>query len=388
MASASKKIKSVKNLKPPEAETASSSAASSKSSSKNSAQTASRLEWIDVFRGLAIVAVALIHTCGSFLSLRFPPDTLWYALAGLKNLLQFAVPAFLMLSSLVLTRSLLRDASLGKYFRNRVQSVLWPTIVWTLLCIPYAHWLRPEFTWAQTARRVWEGTSQYHLYFLRVLLQLCLLLPFLLPLMRRRPPLWKLLPITVLLTLTVFFANRYYLFTRYPASWLFWYIPSIALGIWLAGQSERWLSIARRGLFFAALITALGGWYYLSYAMADAAGVDVRSTAYPISQWVYVSGASVLLFCLAVLWSEKPKKFLLVPLWRLLGRYSLQIYLLHPVVLAIMSKEVEKHFISGFISAKLLVFLFVIRLIACIFVPLLLARILEKLRLSSLFFGR
>ncbi|HEY0074390.1 MAG TPA: acyltransferase [Abditibacteriaceae bacterium] len=353
-----------------------------------SAKTASRLEWIDVFRGLAIVAVALIHTCGSFLSLRFPPDTLWYALSGLKNLLQFAVPAFLMLSSLVLTRSLLRDASLGKYFRNRMQSVLWPTIVWTLLCIPYAHWLRPEFTWAQTARRVWDGTSQYHLYFLRVLLQLCLVLPLLLPLMRRRPPLWKLLPVTILLTLAVFFANRYFLFTRYPASWLFWYIPSIALGIWLAGQSERWLSIARRGWFFALILTMIGGWYYLSYAMHDAEGVDVRTTAYPISQWIYVSGAGFLLFCIAVLWSEKPRKFFLLPLWRLLGRYSLQIYLLHPVILAVMSKEIEKHFISGFISAKLLVVLFMLRLIACIAVPLFLARLFEKLRLSSLLFGR
>jgi peptidoglycan/LPS O-acetylase OafA/YrhL len=353
-----------------------------------SAKTASRLEWIDVFRGLAIVAVALIHTCGSFLSLRFPPDTLWYALSGLKNVLQFAVPAFLMLSSLVLTRSLLRDASLGKYFRNRMQSVLWPTIVWTLLCIPYAHWLRPEFTWAQTARRVWDGTSQYHLYFLRVLLQLCLILPLLLPLMRRRPPLWKLLPVTILLTLAVFFANRYFLFTRYPASWLFWYIPSIALGIWLAGQSERWLSIARRGWFFALVLTMTGGWYYLSYAMRDAEGFDERTVAYPISQWIYVSGAGLLLFCIAVLWSEKPRKFFLLPLWRLLGRYSLQIYLLHPVILAVMSKEIEKHFISGFISAKLLVVLFIVRLIACIAVPLFFARLFEKLRLSSLLFGR
>lgn len=383
-ASASENAPPINNLESNEAE----NLAPPSDSSLTSAKTASRLEWIDVFRGLAIVAVALIHTCGSFLSIRFPPDTLWYALSGLKNVLQFAVPAFLMLSSLVLTRSLLRDSSLKKYFRNRIQSVLWPTIVWTLLCIPYAHWLRPEFTWAQTARRVWDGTAQYHLYFLRVLLQLCLILPLLLPLMRKRPPLWKLLPLTILLTLVIFFANRHFLWTRYPASWIFWYIPSIALGIWLAGQSERWLSIARRGWFFTWLLMMASGWYYLSFAMRDTEGADVRTIVYPISQWVYVSSAGVLLFCLAVLGSERPKKFFLLPLWKLLGRYSLQIYLLHPVVLALMSREVEKHFISGFISAKLLVVLFILRLVACIAVPLFLARLFEKLRVSPLLFGR
>ncbi len=144
---------------------------------------------------------ATIHTTGSTLGLRRYPDASWYAMASLKSLLQFAVPAFLMLSALVLTRSLLRDASLGRYVRNRLTTVLWPTIVWTLLCIPYAHWLRPEFSWDQTTQRVLEGTAQFHLYFLRVLLQMCLILPFLMPLARKRLPFWKVLPLTVVLTL-------------------------------------------------------------------------------------------------------------------------------------------------------------------------------------------
>lgn len=358
--------------------------------SQTPSKTAARLEWIDVFRGLAIVAVALIHTIGSCIGLRKPPDTSWYCMAVLKSLLQFAVPAFLMLSTLVLTRSLLRDASLGRYLRNRVQSVLWPTIVWTLLCVPYAHWLRPDFNWQQTAWRVWNGTAQFHLYFLRVLLQLCVVLPFLMPFARRRPPFWKVFPLTVFLTLAVFFCNRYYWHVTASASWLFWYVPSILLGMWLAGQTERWLSIARRGWIFASFLLVTSGAWYLPFDLREAEGMDQRDALYPISQWVFVSSASFLLFCLAVLWCARPKSALTltVPMWKFLGRYSLQIYLLHPGILALSARVIEPHFISGFISLKLLLLLFCTRLIFCIAAPLLVAIILEKCRLSSLLFGR
>ena len=348
-----------------------------------------RLAWIDVFRGLAIVAVAVIHTLNTCMKLRKAPDTSWLCMATLKAALQFAVPAFLMLSALVLTRSLLRDSSPGRYIRNRAQSVLWPTIVWTLLCVPYAHWLRPEFSWEATARRVWDGTSQYHLYFLRVLLQLCFALPFLLPLARKRLPFWKVLPLTVVLTLEFFYFNRFYWHITKPASWLFWYVPSILFGLWLATQTERWVSIARRGSYFASFFLLLSGYYYLPFALLELQGQNQRSALNPISQWVFVTSASFLLFSLAVLWCERPKKPLsTLGLWRFLGRYSLQIYLLHPGFLVLSVKVIEPNFISGFISLKLLVLLFLARLIFCIAAPLLLAVILEKCRVSALLFGR
>ena len=353
-------------------------------------KSAARLEWIDVFRGLAIVAVATIHTTGSTLGLRRYPDASWYAMASLKSLLQFAVPAFLMLSALVLTRSLLRDSSLGRYVRNRLTTVLWPTIVWTLLCIPYAHWLRPEFSWDQTTQRVLEGTAQFHLYFLRVLLQMCLILPFLMPLARKRLPFWKVLPLTIVLTLAFFACNRLFWHIHTPASWLFWYVPSITFGMWLATQTERWLSIARRGWIFAFIFLLTSGAWYLPFDLLEAQGIDQRSMLFPISQWIFVSSASFLLFCLAVLWCERPKSLLTftVPLWRILGRYSLQIYLLHPGILAAQQRIIEPHFISGMVSLKILILLFITRLILCIAVPLLVARILEKCRVSPLLFGR
>jgi peptidoglycan/LPS O-acetylase OafA/YrhL len=345
-----------------------------------------RLAWVDAFRGIAILAVALIHTCGSLQKLRHAPDTAWFCFAELSRLLQFAVPAFLMLSACVLTRSLLREPSLKRYARHRVQSVLWPTIVWSLLCVPYAHSLKPGISWSNAARQVWTGEADFHLYFLRVLLQLCVILPLLMPLLRRRPPLWAVLLGATLLTLVFFLFNRFVLKYTNPASWIFWYVPPVALGLWLGTQSERWPEIARRGLVTSLAVSVIGGALYLPFALREMEGADVRALLYPISWWIYTTAMSFALFCGALWLCEKP--FTALSPLRLLGKYSLQVYLLHPVILLLLEKQIEPYFWSGYASAPQLLLIFLWRFCLCLTVPLALTWLVENVRPSRLLFGR
>ncbi|MCH1928558.1 hypothetical protein L6232_27570, partial [Shewanella sp. C31] len=70
------------------------------------------------------------------------------------------------------------------------------------------------------------GKAYFHLYFLALALQLTLLLPFFVPLLRRRPHgAWFLL-LGVGLTLLVYFLNRQYRFLPYPGSFVLWYLPA------------------------------------------------------------------------------------------------------------------------------------------------------------------
>ncbi|MFC6800734.1 acyltransferase family protein [Deinococcus caeni] len=88
---------------------------------------------IDVFRGLTITEVVLHHTTG--MALRYlTPGTLSHdAVTVLNRTLHFAVPAFVFLSAVVLTRSLLRRFEPRRYFWRRLTRGGWPYLLWSAL---------------------------------------------------------------------------------------------------------------------------------------------------------------------------------------------------------------------------------------------------------------
>ncbi|WP_244187476.1 hypothetical protein [Thermus tenuipuniceus] len=96
------------------------------------------------------------------------------------------------------------------------------------------------------------------LYFLAVALQLTLLLPLFLPLLRRRPHGLVFLLLGVGLTLLVYFLNRHYRFLPYPGSFVLWYTPAIVLGLYLASRLELLPRLLR--FWPLALLAAGGAW--------------------------------------------------------------------------------------------------------------------------------
>ncbi len=96
-----------------------------------------RFAWVEVFRGLAILEVVLHHGSGRFLRVLDPEGFAWLVVAVLNRLFHFAVPAFLMMSALVLTHSLLRRADYGRYAKNRMLRTVPHYLIWTGVYLLY-----------------------------------------------------------------------------------------------------------------------------------------------------------------------------------------------------------------------------------------------------------
>jgi surface polysaccharide O-acyltransferase-like enzyme len=339
-----------------------------------------RFAWVEVFRGLAILEVLVHHVSGRFLREVDPlASDPAFLLLILNRTLHFAVPGFLLLTTVVLGASLLRSFDLRKFAVNRLGRLVWPYLLWSGVYLIWRYFeypaaFRPELIPHQL---VW-GKSFYHLYFLAVALQLTLLIPLLRPVLLRRWPFWKILLAAVVLTLAVYLINRYLYRIPYTGSFVLWYLPSIALGIWLVGQLHRLEEVLRRGIFWAALVASVGLALYLPLAVSVRLDLPINTFQYQAGNWLFTAAASYLLLALAAHLSSSGR----VAWLKTLGRYSMQIYLVHPMV--IRGLEVTPRFPEelGLQPA------FLIYLGLALLIPLGLAILLRRLKLSRLVFGR
>ncbi|MCS7058623.1 MAG: acyltransferase [Meiothermus sp.] len=338
-----------------------------------------RFPWVEVFRGLAILEVLFHHLSGRFLRMMEQGSAEWFLLVVLNRVLHFAVPAFLFLTTVVLGAALIRGFHPLRYAQNRLLRVVWPYLLWSGL---YLLWRYHEFPqWFDPGRiphQLLWGKAYFHLYFLVLAIQLTLLLPLLLPLLRWRLPFWGVMLGGGLLTLGVYFFNREVYRFEYPGSVILWYLPAIALGVWLAGQLERLDELLRRGRLAALGVVAVGLAFYLPNAVEARMGLPVNTMAYQVGHWLYTTAMAFLLLGLAVRLSGSP----LAPFLRLLGRYSLQIYLIHPLVMRLLERTPGFPEPLGFVPA------FAIYGVLALGLPLGLAWLVRRSLFSRWMFGR
>jgi len=337
--------------------------------------------WIDGFRGVAILAVLAIHILPRLFAQCTRETPLWYALVTLHRACFFAVPGFLMLSAMVNAHSLLRNPDLRRYAWSRAQSVLWPYLVWSAVFVAYRKLDNPETFHFQTVPALlWYGKSFPHLYFMVLLIQLLILLPLLLPLLRRKPSPQAIATAALIVTAATYLANRLWLRLPAPASVILWYTPAVCFGLALALRFDRVQTILRRSAPLAALAVALSLLWYAPCALDQAMHKHARfdGAIYQASEWVFTTGMALLAMFAATRIGEGRARAVL----GYLGRNSLQIYLAHPLFLALLDDVPHVTFRVGVKGAFILLFGIALA------VPILLAESARRLRLSPLLFGR
>lgn len=326
--------------------------------------------YLDLLRFMAAFAVVAIHVLGPFRHLYGDiPDSDWLAAAGINSVTRWAVPVFMMISGALLLSSE-RDFNCDHYLRKRLSKVAIPFVGWTLIYAFAGGFVAGSWSSVETFKIIENSANDpawYHLWFFYDFIPLYFVIPFLMPLLKKATPelinllivTWMVLFLMKWLKVESFLQQNLILYTGYLI--LGWYLfnrdNSKQLKYWLiAGISMLLLN------FFGSWQLAIETDKYSSFFMG-----------YKTLNTVIIAG---MLFVSAQTYGDKIQGRLRV-LVSLISKYSLGIYLLHPLLL-IPVRDLDNGFYSAFASNWLAI---PIITIAVMFISLLCTMLLVKIPL-------
>lgn len=323
----------------------------------------------DVAKGVGIVAVVALHLSNRAARLfHHPLDGGWWTLKTINQLANFCVPLFLFISAILMARSASRreQPDWKGFAVRRARSVALPLLLWSVFywflrgIVLHDAGLMKETTrivpifgavqgpalvldWPDRLTELIWGKAEFHLYFLSILLQICLLLPFaFLALRRVRLNIWTATLLGVVFQAGIVLVQKVLRFP-YPGSCALWYAYGLIPAIWLGMNWKGWPDF-RRVAWPMWAIFAVAGFatfaYQVDIGLIGAANHEpspVNGTLQNAAVQAYALGASMLILVGLTLWGSFGAK--IQEHLRVLGVYSLQIYLMHPVVMDLLSRH-------------------------------------------------
>lgn len=317
----------------------------------------------DVAKGVGIIAVVGLHLSNRSAGLFHDPLSAgWWTLKWVNLFLNFCVPLFLLVSAILLARSASRQEKTDwkRFAWRRVRSVLGPLIVWSILYWAMRYFVRHDAKiavpgyWTDVKGRLMDlafGKAEFHLYFMSIMAQLCLVLPFFVILFKRvRLNIWVVLLIAILMQAGSFALQKVVLFP-YPGSTVFWYLSTVIPGIWVGMNWRDWTSI-RRVTWPVWTVLAVSGfavfgydsWQVLTKQQPNGTVMNAAASAYTLGMpflilglltvWVGRMGARSPLTPARETRRPSPPEGRGVAR---LGAMSLQIYLMHPILMELLT---------------------------------------------------
>lgn len=299
---------------------------------------------IEIMRGIAIIAVVMIHLTG--LPVRtFPAGSLSHTLyAVLNSFVQFAVPAFIFISALVLAYGARKRGVIDwkQFYLKRWWQVVVPYLVWTVIYVVYRVVTTSSGLYEVQSVKYWAfwlvfGKAYYHLYYLSIIIQFYVFFPVLFWFLQRiRWNLFILLPVALAAQVAIYWGNRLYFYHVFPYARPFiWYLFVILIGMWVGGNYERFLSTIRKHRTVTGAVTLgalLCGTGYIQMSVANYRGIPIDTFVYQMLWYFYVTAFSIVLLELSRSLGRVNSR--INDFLRLAGSLSFGIYLIHPLLLA------------------------------------------------------
>lgn len=301
---------------------------------------------VDVVRILTFLCVIAVHTTSHTVA---PTDLPLYLLLGL---LHFTRNVFFALTAFVLVYSYLhKPVPMRRFWPRRFLLVGVPYVAWSLIYFVASNLHSPghrnfgELTLAFLGH-LFTGTAWYHLYFLLVTMQVYLLVPVILWLIRKtRGHHATLLVVTGVIQLVIvglyfYFPSTVAFLHGYTKEYFFSYIFFIVAGAVGADHSSTFLAWVRAHRRLIGWIVGATGVVTLGvFLVAIAFGTSYSTAGTPLQPIVMVWGGAVALGFLAVgtWWADRRRpdgvgtKFV-----RLASDRSFGIFLSHPLAIWIL----------------------------------------------------
>ncbi|EXX87917.1 acyltransferase [Paenibacillus darwinianus] len=146
-----------------------------------------RIEEVALLRALAFLAIVMQHSIAEYIYRAdiLQPDAVM--LGMLFHFTRFGTPTFVFLSGVILFYNYTDKLDYGSYARKRFKEIFAPFLVWTVI-----YWATISLvmdysfadlnTWRELGRQLLKPTYGYHLWFILMIFQFYLLLPWLLKL--------------------------------------------------------------------------------------------------------------------------------------------------------------------------------------------------------------
>ncbi|MHA6480470.1 acyltransferase [Paenibacillus sp. strain BS8-2] len=308
----------------------------------SSIQRKSNIIEIGIVRAIAIIAVVLIHVTASP-SYSIPWGSLsapFYLLAN--QLSMFAVPLFLLLSGLVLFYRYHDDWSMRQalaFYKKRLKYIVLPYLVWSLIYYLYNQWVYGKsltFEIVSFAKLLIWGDANYHLYFMAIIIQLYLIFPLLMGLIRwLKLKAWHVAVLGIAVQITfLYIHNEIYKF-EYATTIILNYFAvfgiGAAIGMVYEAFAKRWIHAAWTGP-----LAMLVGFMYMLCLLSAKSGV-----MYPMPIYITLYSIYAVLIGVTLIWGGKliAERATRLTGWLLaLGSASFGIYFIHPAIQTAMGK--------------------------------------------------
>ncbi|ELR64071.1 hypothetical protein C942_03152 [Photobacterium marinum] len=285
-----------------------------------------KIVYFDLMRCVAAVAVVVIHVLGPYREqLGIIADSSWFTAISFNSFSRWAVPVFIMITG-ALMLSDTREFNFGYYVRRRLGKVLVPFLVWSVFYAALSGLSASGYTFAmawETLKAMPFHETYYHLGFFYYFIPLYFVVPFLNYYVRKTDRggvigltcVWLVLTTLFLFKIDGFWSHELILYSGY-----------LLLGYGLF--CYQWPPLK------SLLVLGIAGLLLTDYMVVSN---SFSAGAYTVGRWLSYKTLNTALIAAMVFAVCRYLGERLSPFWlermAFMSRYSLGIYLLHPIFL-------------------------------------------------------
>lgn len=298
-----------------------------------------RLDELTVMRAIACLSVLVVHISAIPFGHGDLSDGILVFFGYLNRAFKFTTPVFVFLSGIMQYYHQWQGVfSYKKFMKKRFGPIFWPYLVAVIGYELILGWVGVyPFAPLDSFKRFILGDSNYHLYFVVIILQLYLLMPLVLKLYEKFKDSHVLLA-----SLVVSLLSREFLMMPYSDRFFLNYLFFFMLGAYVVRHMEKIKKIlSQQVILLSGIYIVLSGIYGYQFVLGTLEGVYIHYHMTSMTWFVFVISAMALLYGLSVKLTEteyyKNKKALKA-FTQTISTASYWIYLIHPMVLYVSTR--------------------------------------------------
>jgi surface polysaccharide O-acyltransferase-like enzyme len=294
--------------------------------------------WLDNTRILATFAVILLHVSAYFVSNYSVGTEYWWVGNIYDSSVRWSVPVFVMISGVLLLNPN-KQESLSVFYKKRAFKLLIPTIFWSIF-FPMWSLVRNATSSdifigsTELLEKVIAETPYFHMWFIYMIFGLYLLTPFLKKIVIHSSKKELLFLIVISLSMSALNTINSSLSPEVPILFInvsFYFLPYFLLGYFIHLNKKPPSFFLLWGVFLLSLTLTAAGFFTASLPLSPISGFYFYGYTS-----ITVIPMSISLMYLLKSWSTP---LLNEVITKKLSSYTLGIYLIHPVLLEIISDK-------------------------------------------------